>query len=114
MASNMWLPMLLDDEDDNVLETLQIMCLLKKRKSLMHEMISKRDKEGLFNILITKYLFSDEDKFVKFFRITPHIFNNVLENIRQDITSLPCNSNVNPISAEQKLCIVLRYTIFKI
>lgn len=94
-----------DDEDDEIIELL--FSLPFKRKST-HEMILNRDNEGTYNLLIKKYLMTDEDKFVKFFRVDPRLFNTILDHISHEITTSPCNPTPKPISAAQKLCVTLR------
>lgn len=96
-----------DDEDEYILEMIQVLPKIKRKKT--HEMIANRNIEGSFNNLIKKYLMSEEDKFVKYFRVTPRIFNIILENIRHEIISIPSNRVPDPISNEQKLCVALRY-----
>lgn len=72
-------------------------------------MITNRKTEGSFENLIKKYLMSEDDQFVKYFRVTPRIFYMILENIQHEIDTLPCNRVKDPISAQQKLCVTLRY-----
>lgn len=98
--------LLLEEEEEEILEILRIFPLVKRKKT--HEMIMNRKKEGAYSILIEKYLMSEEDQFVKYFRISPNLFNEILHNIRSDITSIPYNRVQLPISCEQKLCIALR------
>lgn len=94
-----------DDEDDEVIELL--FSLPFKRKSTQ-EMILNRNNEGTYNLLIKKYLMTDEDKFMKFFRVSPLLFSTILDYISDEITSEPCNRTPKPISAAQKLCVTLR------
>lgn len=94
-----------NDDEDEFLEILQLLPI--KRKST-RAMILNRESEGAFNLLIKKYLMTEEDSFAKFFRITPHLFYKLLNKISSDITTLPYNRNPNPITAEQKLCLTLR------
>lgn len=96
-----------DEEEQCVLNFLQTECSAKRRKT--HEMIKKRDIEGAYNILVRKYLLTEEDKFVKYLRITPHLFGRILENIGELISTMPTNKVVKPISPQQKLCVALRY-----
>lgn len=101
--------LLFDEEDEEILELVEVLPKIKRRKT--HEMFLNRKSEGTFNNLIQKYLVSEEDKFVKFLRVTPRIFFLILENIRDSIESIPYNRVVEPISSEQKLCIALRYNV---
>lgn len=99
--------LLFDEEDECIIDMIQLFSKAKRRKT--HEMIVNREIEGSFNILIKKYLVSEEDQFVKYFRVTPKIFYSILEYINDDISSLPYNRVLKPISSEQKLCVALRY-----
>lgn len=78
----------------------------KRRKT--HNLISSREREGAFAILIEKYLFSNEDKFVQYFRVTPHMFDRILNHIKDDIVKTPYNRVKNTINPRQKLCLALR------
>lgn len=99
---------LTDDEEDWAFLHVMFNLLPKTRKKT-REMILNRDSEGAFQILIKKYLLSEEDEFVKYFRVTPKIFYCVLEHISSELTTAPNNRVPNPISAEQMLCVTLRY-----
>lgn len=98
--------LLFEDEDEEILQFIEVLPKIKRRKT--HEMFENRSIEGTFNNLIKKYLFSEEDKFVQYLRVSPRIYYLILENIRDEITSIPCNRVPNPISCEQKLCVTLR------
>lgn len=100
---------LFDDDDDCVLEYLLALPNIKRKKT--HKMIKNRENEGVYNLFITKYLLTEEDKFVKYLRVTPIIFHRILQSIRDQITSIPCNRVRKPISPQQKLCLALRYSI---
>lgn len=91
-----------DDEDEVLLS-----CILKKRKST-HLSILRRETEGVYNTFIRKYCFSNPQLFKKYFRLSLDVFNDVLNVIRVDIESVACNRHINPISAEEKLCLTLR------
>lgn len=95
-----------DDEEDEI-ETLISLQQNKKRKKV-NKMFLNREHEGYFQILIARYLMTEHDKFVAFFRITPSIFYDVLNHIRDDITLQSYNRQQKPISAEEKLAIVMR------
>jgi len=62
---------------------------------------------------------NSEIKFREFFRVSRDIFHLILTEIKEDITTRSCNRWQTPISAEQKLCLTLRYvgkqaTVFNI
>lgn len=97
---------LLDDDEDN--DIVELLFLLPLKRKSTHEMILNRENEGTYNLLVKKYLMTDDDMFVKFFRVTPGIFHTILDQISDEITTAPCNRTPKPISAEQKLCVALR------
>lgn len=99
---------LIDDDENELREIIKLLPVKKRRKET-NELLRCRGREGTYAILIDKYLLTDDDKFVKFLRVTPNLFYDILENIRNEITTIPCNRNPNPICPEQKLCLVLRY-----
>lgn len=101
--------LLLFEDDDEEEQILGMLFLLPHKRKNTREMISNRNKEGVYNLLIKKYLFTEEDQFVKYFRVSTTLFYSILNQISPDITSPPCNRTPHPISAEQKLCISLRY-----
>lgn len=68
----------------------------------------RRNKEGVYEILVRRHLYSNEEKFREYFRLTPVLFDYVLNYIKEDLTSKPYNRHKKTISAEQKLCIFLR------
>lgn len=96
------------DQDDEVF-TIQILATFRFKRRKTHEMIKNRDSEGIYRLFITKYLLSEEDKFVKYLRVTPYLFHRILEHIRDHITTTPTNRVPNPISPQQKLCVALRF-----
>lgn len=92
-----------DEEDDNLL----LMRYAQRKRT--HEMFLNRESEGAYQILVSRYLIDDEEKFIQFFRINRATFFHILDSIREDISTKPYNRHKNPISAEEKLCIALRY-----
>lgn len=98
--------MLCDDEyEENLFEIYSSRC---KQRKKMSPIIDAREEEGSFAILISKHLFSNEDNFVKYFRITPHLFDIILQHVHDDIVKHPYNRVKKPISPQQKLCLTLR------
>lgn len=51
---------LFDDDEDLVM--LQLLSQLAFKRKCAHEMILSREKEGAFNLLIKKYLMTNDDK----------------------------------------------------
>ncbi|XP_063585209.1 uncharacterized protein LOC134762594 [Penaeus indicus] len=68
-----------------------------------------RSTEGAFSILVVRRLHCNEEKFREYFRLTPVLFDYVLNHIRDQLTSRPYNRHRNPISSEEKPCLFLRY-----
>jgi hypothetical protein len=72
------------------------------------DIFKRRATEGAYEILVRRHLHCNEDKFREYFRLTPVLFDYVLNYIKGDLTSKPYNRNKNPISPEQRLCVFLR------
>ncbi|GFU51348.1 DDE Tnp4 domain-containing protein [Trichonephila clavipes] len=65
--------------------------------------------EGAFQILVCRHLHCNDEKFRQYFRLTPVLFDYVLNNIRDELTSKPYNRHKKPICPEEKLCILVRH-----
>jgi hypothetical protein len=72
------------------------------------DIFKKIKDEGYYCTLIGRYLMDSEIKFREFFRVSRDTFHLILTEIKEDITR-SCNRWQTPISAEQKLCLTLRY-----
>jgi hypothetical protein len=72
------------------------------------DIFKRRATEGAYEIFVCRHLHCTEDKFREYFRLTPVLFDYVLNYIKGDLISKPYNRNKNPISPEQKLCVFLR------
>lgn len=72
------------------------------------DLFKSRGTEGAFEILVRRRLLSNEEKFREYFRLTPQLFDYVLNHIRHDLSYKPYNRHTKPIIPEQKLCILLR------
>ena len=72
------------------------------------EIFKRRSTEGAFQILVVRRLHCNQEKFRQYFRLTPALFDYVLNHIIEDIASKPYNRHKNPISPEEKLCILVR------
>lgn len=86
------------------------MCLRQGKKTIFE----RRREEGNFEILVNRHLLDNDHMFVVYFRLSPYLFYNVLDFIRSDLenSGIPYpGQRMNRISAEQKLCIALRYLI---
>lgn len=100
---------LFDGDDEDI---LNLFCLFPRQRKSTHAMIMSRDEEGVYNLLIKKYLMTDDDKFMGYFRVSPTLFQTILNQITDEITTTPSNRIPNPISGEQKLCVALRLVEF--
>lgn len=92
------------EEDE---EERQLLDQRKKHRQI-HDMFRNRVQEGAFNILVRRHLIDNDTKFKEYFRLSPHLFNHVLNFVKKDLTLKTCNRHGNPISPEEKLCITLR------
>lgn len=98
------LNLLLDDSEE--IEALENLRQLNSRK--VFKLFLDRPKFGFYHNLVNEYMFDEETRFLKYFHITKHIFDQILACIRNDIETKPCNRHPNPISAEDKLLLTLR------
>lgn len=80
----------------------------RKRKS-PHKIYRQRSEEGAMNVLIDRHLLDDDTKFREYFRLTPHLFAEVLGVIQGDLQRVSTSWVPKPISPRDKLCITLRY-----
>lgn len=103
------LPLLDDDDEEEEIFRYILQTLNCPKRKKTHEMIENREKEGVYRLFITKYLLTEEDKFIKYLRVTPYLFSKILDNIRGLITSVPTNRVPVPISPQHKLCAALRF-----
>nr|CAI5847063.1 unnamed protein product [Callosobruchus analis] len=65
--------------------------------------------KGAYQILICRHLYTNVNKFREYFRLTPALFDYVLGYIKEDLCSKPTNRVQNPLTPEQKLCLLLRF-----
>ena len=72
------------------------------------ELFKCRYTEGAFSILVVRRFHCNEEKFREYIRLTPFLFDYVLNHIRDQQTSRSYNRHKNPISPEEKLCLFLR------
>lgn len=101
MMDNQTLALLIFLEDEESSEEENY----RKKES---EIYRSRNEEGAFEILVRRHLYCNDEKFRQYFRLTPVLFDYVLNFIRDDLTSKPYNRHKKPICPEQKLCIFLR------
>ncbi|KAG8319314.1 hypothetical protein J6590_094453 [Homalodisca vitripennis] len=95
--------LLFADEDVDIAVTL-----LSTRGS-RSELFKRPKSEVAYNVLITKHLIDNEVKFKEYFRLTRDQFFTLLGLVREEITVKPCNRVIEPITAEMKLAVTLRY-----
>nr|CAH7764265.1 unnamed protein product [Callosobruchus chinensis] len=81
----------------------------EKHRRSESDLFKKRSIEGAYQILICRHLYTNENKLREYFRLTPALFDYVLGYIKEDLCSKPTNRVQNPLTPEQKLCLLLRY-----
>ncbi|GFY59155.1 DDE Tnp4 domain-containing protein [Trichonephila inaurata madagascariensis] len=81
----------------------------EESRSEESELFKNRSSEGAFEILVRRHLHCNDEKFRQYFRLTPVLFDYVLNNIREELTSKPYNRHKKPICPEEKLCILVRH-----
>lgn len=101
-----------DDEINLCLYCLWYIKSKSKCRSIkrnINRMIAHRTQEGLYCVLIERYLLKDDERFRSYFRLSLSEFDYVLSEINVDVKARKTNFNQHPVSAKQKLCITLRY-----
>ncbi|GFT15149.1 DDE Tnp4 domain-containing protein [Trichonephila clavipes] len=83
----------------------------QKKIILKKAVFKNRSSEGVFQILVCRHLHCNDEKFRQYFRLTPVLFDYVLNNIRDELTSKPYNRHKKPICPEEKLCILVRHLV---
>lgn len=78
------------------------------RRKPTDEMFLEREKEGAYNILITRHLLDNGVKFKEFCRFTPDQFFFLLSLVQEKLTTAPYSRVAKPISPEEKLALTLR------
>ncbi|GFR25047.1 uncharacterized protein TNCT_432971 [Trichonephila clavata] len=81
----------------------------EESRSEESELFKNRSSEGAFQILVHSHLHCNDEKFRQYFRLTTVLFDYVLNNIRDELTSKPYNRHKKPICPEEKLCILVRH-----
>lgn len=102
---------LLDDAE----EIIFLLLCADQSRSEIKPFLRKRNEEGAYKILVERYLMDDDTLFVKYFRLSPHLFQKVLNFIRPHIDSdsniIMSTQRTRLLTAEQKLCVALRYLV---
>ncbi|KAF5284022.1 hypothetical protein FQA39_LY17155 [Lamprigera yunnana] len=80
----------------------------EKERSGESEIFKKPKTERAYKIFECRHLHNNENKLREYFRLTPVLFDYVLNYIKHDIISKPCNRNKKPILPEQILYLFLR------
>ncbi|GFY63410.1 hypothetical protein TNIN_30111 [Trichonephila inaurata madagascariensis] len=86
----------------------------EESRSEESELFKNRSSEGVFQILVCRHLHCNDEKFRQYFRLTAVLFDYVLNNIPDELTSKPYNRHKKPICPEEKLCILVRRNRFHI
>lgn len=96
------------DEDVVVLYAYQRRRKRKRRHDMwVHDLWTERGMHGEYHHLV-RSLFAYEDKFHQYFRMTPQIFNELHELIKDDIRKQNTYFR-RAIGTEERLAICLRY-----
>lgn len=101
--------LLLDSEESDAEEDeIIVMMLSKKKRKRRHSLFVNREEEGAFSILIRNHLMDSDSKFKEYFRLTPYLFNKVLDVIKGELTTQKSIRYPEPISPRLKLCLTVR------
>lgn len=90
-----------EEEEEGILQSYV------SRKSVSNVFL-KPQEEGAFNILVNKHLVDEEEKFKSYFRFTREQFSSILNDIKEDLQTDPCNRMMAPISLAEKVAVTLR------
>nr|CAH7738997.1 unnamed protein product [Callosobruchus chinensis] len=63
----------------------------EKHRRSESDLFKKRSIEGAYQILICRHLYTNDNKFREYFRLTPALFDYVLGYIKEDLCSKPTN-----------------------
>ncbi|GFT41505.1 hypothetical protein TNCV_3942651 [Trichonephila clavipes] len=77
----------MDDLDVALLLYLEDEQSSEENRSEESELFKNRSSEGAFQILVRRHLHCNNEKFRQYFRLTPVLFDYVLNNIRDELTS---------------------------
>lgn len=88
-------------EDDERIES-------KQKRVRRRDLYEKRDEEGAFNVTVARHLMDNDTKFQEYFRVSPFLFNRLLDAIELQITKPPSIRYPRPIEPKLKLCVTLR------
>ncbi|GFQ77872.1 hypothetical protein TNCT_450521 [Trichonephila clavata] len=61
----------------------------ESNRSEENELFKNRSSDGAFEILVRLHLHYNEEKFRQYFRLMPVLFDYVLNNIRDELSSKP-------------------------
>lgn len=78
-------------------------------RSKTNDIFEHRLQEGSYEILVNRHLMDNDTLFMNYFRLSPYLFQKILEIIRNDIENI--GRKKSRITAEQKLCVALRFLI---
>ena len=84
---------------------------MKKRKYWVHPILQKRNELGEFHTLIPE-LELDSERFKGYFRMTPAVFNELYDLVRNNIKKQHTRWR-EPISPREQLAISLRWAFIK-
>ena len=102
-----------EEEDDLLLLAAAAWLLLFKRKKCCRTVwcrkwLMRRQELGAYDTLISEIRVEDQGSFINFMRVTPALFDNLLDRITPTIQKEYTNFR-EPISPGMRLAITLRY-----
>ncbi|XP_068084402.1 putative nuclease HARBI1 [Anabrus simplex] len=100
------------NEEDVVIACAAYIVLQQKKKKnkkryWVHKLFTTRDEEGEFHTIFGR-LRNDQEKFVKYFRMSYSKFDNLLQQLKPHLTKKNSKWRKS-ISAEERLALTLRY-----
>lgn len=94
------------DDDEEMWFLIFCMDFFRSKTNAIFE---HRLQEGSYEILVNRHLMDNDTLFMNYFRLSPYLFQKILEIIRNDIENI--GRKKIRITAEQKLCVALRFLI---
>jgi len=90
-------------------EVISFSYLMSKKRKTTDDIFKNRKTEGCFEILINRYLMSNQVKFREYFRINYEQLNFLLSLVEEKLYVEPTNRVKNPMLPVEKLAVTLRY-----
>lgn len=88
--------------ETNFTALVALFVLLKKKTKSPHKLFRTKSGKDL-------HLIYDHTKFKEYFRLSPFLFSKLLDVLKEDMECVPTSWVSKPLTAHQKLCIILCY-----